>query len=527
MSGIFQTFNVAKLGMLAQQNAVNVASHNIANANTEGFSRQRVNLETTQPFTYAGIGQFGTGVEVESITRTRDNFLDAQIRLENAMNGRYEASGTALEQVEMIFLEPSDTGLNSALDEFWNSWQELSKTPENSNAKTMVAQNALSLTDMANHMDGQLEALESDLTDLQASRVCDANVLIGQINDMNDQICRVKLKGLEPNDLMDRRDLLADKLSAIVDIETSLDEYGSMQISNRETGKILLDANPKEAAEVEMSVVKNASYDETAGEWTLTIVYRGDITGQDKTVTVGGASGDFQKGDVIFTDSLEDWEDGAVAVTKPLLEEGELAGNSLGIEKTEEYRNHLDSLMNGIALGVNAIHEETGQAFFTISGTESEFTAGNIRVNENIMDDVNLVQAGQAAGGPAGDGSRALAIAGLRNGRFDIENMEADIAGYVSGDMYIPSNDSGTSFDNFYKDLISTIGIDSQSAIRGAENQDALLLQLNQRKDSISGVSIDEEVASLIQYQTAYQANARVMETLSLMLDTLINGLGA
>ena len=527
MSGIFQTFNVAKLGMQAQQNAVNTASHNIANANTEGFSRQRVNLQTTLPFTYAGIGQFGTGVEVGSITRTRDEFLDTQIRLENAMDGRYKTDGAALEQVEMIFMEPSDTGLNSALDEFWNSWQELSKTPENSNAKTIVAHSAASLTDMANHMDGQLETLKADLTTLQASTVKDANVLLSQINDTNDQIYRVKLKGLEPNDLMDRRDLLVDRLSSIVDIKTSINEYGSMEISNRETGKILLNANPKETAEVEMSVVKTAAYDDAAGEWTLTVFRKGDSTEPLKTVTLAGAPDAFCRGDVLLTDPLEDWDDGAVTLSKLPLEEGELAGNSLGIERIGEYQNRLDSLMNGIAQGVNTIHSETGQAFFTISGTATEFSAGNITVNENIMNDVNLVQAGEIAGGPAGDGSRALAIAGLRNGRFNVENIEGDIAGYISGEMTIPSNAAGRSFDSFYKDLIATIGIESQDAIRGSENQEALLLQLNQRKESISGVSIDEEVASLIQYQTAYQANARVMETLSLMLDTLINGLGA
>jgi len=376
-------------------------------------------------------------------------------------------------------------------------------------------------------MGGQLEALKTDLTSLQASKVNDANALLNQINDMNDQIYRVKIKGLEPNDLMDRRDLLVDRLSTIVDIETSINEHGSMEISNRETGKILLGFNPKEKPEVEMSIVKAAAYDEAAGEWTLTIAYRGKMTEPDKTVVVGGALDAFGKGDVIFTDPLEDWDDGAVAVSKPHLEEGELAGNSLGIEKISEYRMRLDALMGGIAKGVNTIHEETGEAFFTISGTDSEFTAENISVNENILSDVNMVQAGETLGGPAGDGSRALAIAGLRNGRFDIENIETDIAGYISGEMSIPSNVAGTSFDNFYKDLIATIGIDSQSAIMGAENQEVLLLQLNQRKESISGVSIDEEVASLIQYQTAYQANARVMETLNIMLDTLINGLSA
>jgi flagellar hook-associated protein 1 FlgK len=539
MSGIFQAFNVAKLGMQVQQNAVSITSHNISNANTEGFSRQRVNLQTTQPFSYAGIGQFGTGVEVDSITRTRDEFLDDQIRVENSIEGRYKSGESALEQVEMVFLEPSDTGLNSVLDSFWNSWQELSKTPENSNAKTIVAQSAVTFTDAANHMDGQMETLKSDLATLQTSKVYDANLLLGQINDMNDQIYRVKVKGMEPNDLMDRRDLLVDRLSTIVGIETSLEENGSMEITNRETGELLLDANPKADTEIEMSVVQSVEYvpDDPDGKfWHLSLLRKGD---SNDVHTVKTSDENYSQGDVVFTDADENWDDGEVTLTKPNLREGAVAGNSLALEKIEVYQSQLDSLINGIAQAVNKIHNpDSGEVdddlstidFFTKSDGESNFNAENIAVNAAILDDVGEIQAGFLKNdelNPVGDGSRALAIAQLRNGRFDMSDIETDVDEYVTEDMSIPSDPAGTTFDSFYKDLIATVGIDTQDAHRGSENQDILLLQLNQRKDSISGVSIDEEVANLIQYQTAYQANARVMSTLTQMLDTLINGLGA
>ncbi|MBK5251256.1 MAG: flagellar hook-associated protein FlgK [Peptostreptococcaceae bacterium] len=526
MSGIFQAFNVAKLGMQVQQYAVNTTSHNISNANTEGFSRQRVNLQTTQPFSYAGIGQLGTGVEVVSITRTRDELLDAQIRFENAIEGRFESGEAALEQVEMILLEPSDTGLNSTLGEFWNSWQELSKTPENVSAKTIVAQGAVTLTGTVNHLDGQMETLKADLTTLQTSKVYDANVLLGQINDMNDQIYRVNIKGMEPNDLMDRRDLLVDRLSSIINIETSLDKNGSMEITNRETGKILLDVNPKEPAEMEMSVVQSVVFVEgdTDGEWHLTVSLKGDPT---DIHTVKTNVADYTQGDVIFTDPREDWNDGTVILTKPDLKEGALVGNTMAMTDISNYQDQLDLLVNGIAQAVNKIHNPDGVTVDFFTGQEGEpFTAENISVNAAILQDENLVQAGAVLDGPAGDGSRALAIAQLRNGRFDMAAIGLDLAGYDAVDMSVPSNAEGT-FDSFYKGIIATVGIDTQSAQRGLENQETLLLQLNQRKESISGVSIDEEVANLIQYQTAYQANARVMSTLTQMLDTLLNGLFA
>lgn len=522
MSGIFQTFNVAKRGMQAQQNAINTASHNISNANTDGFSRQRVNLQTTEPYTYVGIGQIGTGVEVVSITRTRDEFLDAQIQTENAIDGRFQSMEAVLEQVEMIFMEPSDTGLNTLLNEFWISWQELSKSPENSNAKTIVAQSADTLSRAVNHMDGQMESLVSDTAELQEAKVYDANMLLGQINDLNEQIYKVKIKGMEPNDLMDRRSLLVDQLSGIIDIKTETDGFGSMKIINRETGSILLDANPQALPEVEMSVVHAVASD-GAGGFDLTIALKGDFT---KLVTVNIADSGFKQGDVIFA-APDAWSGSPVTLEKPELEEGALAGNRLAMDSVESYRDQLDALINGIAQSVNEIHGAVdGTAFFETADGGAVFSAANLSVSEAIIKNPGLIEAARDADSPAGDGSRALAIAQLRNGRFDMSDIETDIAGYIDADMAIPSNASGTSFDSFFKDIVAKIGINSQEAQRGADNQEALLLQLVQRRESISGVSLDEEVANLIQFQTAYQANAKVLSTLTLMLDTLINGLG-
>lgn len=171
MSGLFQTFNIARTGMYATQNKINNASHNIANAATEGYSRQNVNVSATNPYTLPGIGQIGTGVEIDSITRTRDGYLDSQIRYENSLSGKFESANTVLEQVEIIFLEPSDTGLNTVMNEMWTSWQELSKNPENSNARTITTQNALTFTDTLNHMTNQLETVVKDTISLSESKV--------------------------------------------------------------------------------------------------------------------------------------------------------------------------------------------------------------------------------------------------------------------------------------------------------------------------------------------------------------------
>ena len=166
MSGLFSTFNVAIRGMSAQQKALDVTSHNIANANTEGYSRQRATMETTRPFgmptmnNAIGPGQLGTGVQISSITRIRDSFLDYQVRTENGTSGLYEGREKFLTEVESIINEPSDTGVSTLIGKVFDSWQELSLHPESSNSRTVVAQQSKALTDELNNTYNQLIKLK-------------------------------------------------------------------------------------------------------------------------------------------------------------------------------------------------------------------------------------------------------------------------------------------------------------------------------------------------------------------------------
>lgn len=521
MSGLFATFNVAKRGMQAQQTAINTTSHNIANAATEGYSRQRVNMSTSIPNNLPGIGQVGTGVEIDSITRTRDLFLDAQVRYESAVNGKFESSNTVLEQVEIVFLEPSDTGINTVMNEMWTSWQELSKTPESSNARTVVAQNAMTMADTLNHTTKQLNTIISDTVSLSEAKAYDANTLIDQINTLNDQIYRAQLKGLIPNDLMDERDLQLDNLAEIVNIKTEENRFGSIQITSAETGDILLSDNPELLPDYEISVIRAVEPD-GAGGYTVTMAKKGDV-GEILTFTSATA---YEAGDVVFVDP-ETWSDPAPTFVKPTLEEGQLKGQMDAIDSVTKYLDYLDNLAGSLAEAVNTIHQDGANAIdFFVSSDGEPISAANIQVNQAILDDAQLINAGFDATSSEGDGSRALAIAQLRNGTFPMTELSYYTDHYDAATMTIESTVTGTTFDNYYKDIVAKIGIDAQAAERGVENQGNLLQQLQMRKESVSGVSIDEEVANLIQYQTAYQANARVMSTIQTMLDTLINGMG-
>jgi len=538
MSGLYGIFNSARSGLQAQQYSLNITSNNISNASTEGYTRQVINIQTSSTYSLQGIGQLGTGVDVVSITRVRDELLDEQIRQETSNHESFKAKENVLSQVEMIFQEPGETGLSTVMNNMWESWQELSKTPESSNARTVVVQNALAFTDTLNHMSSQLDNLESNIVTSLETEAYNVNSILGQIGELNGQIHKLEIKDIEANDLYDRRDVLLDGLSKMVDFNTEKDEFNRVRITEADSGNSyeLLPFNKENTPQREMSVIRKAEPDGSGG-YNITLAKNGDTTDMH---TINVTSGDYKDGDVIYTEpsNWDDYINGVV--TEPNLDKvdlgtGSMAGEIDSIEYIDNYQSSLDKAAYSIATSINKLHindgtGENGIDFYTTNDGSSEITAANITVSQDIQDDYTKINAGKTATSPSGNGERALAIAQLRNGAYPIDdtaNLKAYIdANYDSSTMDITSSVAGASYDSYYTDIVALIGTQAQSAIRGSENQESLLLQLDQRKESISGVSLDEETANLIKFQTAYQANARVISTLEEMLNTLVNRMG-
>ena len=540
MSGIFSTLNTAKRGMFAQQQAINTTSHNIANANTEGFSRQRVHMSTTPGFLIPNVGMVGTGVDISDVTRIRDAYLDVQIRYESGISGQYLARQEILEQVEMAFMEPSKTGLNTTMGHMWDAWQGLANSPENSNARTIVRDNSKTFTENLNHLYEQLDTLKSDSINLTEKKVLDAHSKLEQIKDLNNQIFKIVIKNDKPNDLTDRRDLLLDELSDIVDFSTTEDQYGRITIKSG--GETLLGTDKGNEMPLEMSVVRSV---ETDGiNVTITLVRGGDSIEGVTTLTIpqGDYDGPYsymEEGVVIFNDASWDSEGEDLSDANGKLFDmnyGELKGYQDISVEVSTYQKQMDGLARAVAYAVNTVHTAGGSAvpFFVGEGGTVDIggiNAGNIRLNE-AMEDVKNINAKKEPGGPDGDGDRALAIAQLRNARLPVHefidptyNPDSEIK-YNPDDMGFDNVSVGNTFEGYFKDVIAELGISSEKASRMVENQEALKGQLVQRRYSISGVSMDEEVVNLIQFQHAYQANANVISTLTTMLDTLINRMG-
>jgi flagellar hook-associated protein 1 FlgK len=469
MRSAFFGLEIGRRALVANQEALDVTGHNIANASTPGYSRQVVRLTETTPFAPPSFarpkmpGMIGTGVTVASVERMKNEFVEDELRAESQATGRWKTRRDLLSEVELITTEPSDSGLRSSLDAFWTSLQDLSVHPDQGSARSLVKQRGQALADTFKHTYAQLSQLQDSINKSVAVKVDEVNQLTGQIANLNGQIVTATAAGLQPNDLKDQRDLLVQNLSKLVDVRLVQGKAGDVTVSV--AGTLLVDG--KDAWR--LSAVPdpgNANYYQVKFASTGTPVQIGD----------GELRGLLEMRDTVVAD----------------------------------YKNQINTLAAAVVTRVNAQHQagfdlngNAGVAFFT--GTN----ATDMNLNGVISADVSrIAAAATGAPGPAapGDGRNAQALANVKK---------------------LTVMAGGMSLDTYFQAFISQLGVDSKAAATQSSNQEALLNNLQQQQQAASGVSLDEEMVNLVQYQHGYNAAARVISTMDAMIDTVINHLGA
>ncbi|MBP1042015.1 flagellar hook-associated protein FlgK [Vagococcus sp. BWB3-3] len=505
MVGLFGTLGTANKGLNAQQKALETTGHNIANANTPGYSRQRVNMQADSPYNVTGIGQVGTGVKINSIIRVVDDFVIGNIRTENSAYNYYSQKADVLGQLETIFNEtPFSKGLSSDLATYFDAWSKLGTNPELDNAKTIVLEDGNILTDTINHMAKQIAELSANsLSNLEKSTL-DFNGKMQQLDTLNRQIYKVANDGSVPNDLLDQRDAILEGLSDFTKLATSFDQYGRVSVSI--SGQEVLTHNSLKT----ISVVVGKDTDGKA------LVSNGGDSLKPRDVI----DQPLEIGQILISDNQTAEEYQALEMTS-----GAAKGLQEAMGELKQRMSELNNLAFGLAKSVNMIHSDNGKGidFFEL-GTDDNF-AINIKVNGDIKKDPSKINTGQdLANHEVGDGSRAAAIAKLKDLKL---KYPIDLTGkYDQATMTIKNEEGGLTFLGAFVDIVTKNGISKQQADNTVASQDYLLSQLEQRRDSISGVNINEEVSDVMRFQRAFQANSRVISVISEMLDTLINRTG-
>ncbi|GGE84929.1 flagellar hook-associated protein FlgK [Priestia taiwanensis] len=515
MRSTFQSLETAKRGMAMQQTALQTLGHNITNANTPGFSRQRVNFQTTTAFPKPGMqapflpGQVGTGGEAGSVQRIRDNFLDLQFRKEVNKLGFYGAKTDALKKMEDIMNEPSEDGLSKQLNNFWKSLQDLAVNPQNSGARSVVLERGKAVTETFHYLSNSLKDVQKDLNNQISVTTKEVNSLIEQISNVNKQIADVEPHGYLPNDLYDERDRLVDQLSGLVNVKVSYVESGGMAKPEAE-GRAsieLLDANGSP-----MGLLVDGLDLNTKPNY-LTVNYESRPLGEASYVTgITVGPNTIPMKDFASTGKLKGLIDsyGYVENGTPRTIKGEYP----------EMLQQLDQLAGSFVIAFNEAHKQgwtldgdTGKDFFD----PTKLTADSISLA--IKSPTEIASAGQptTSGGTEnkGNGDNALKLAEILRGKITIY-----------GDPATKSNPKEDTMDSFYQGMIGTMGVRAQESERLMNNSNLLAANVEDRRMQVSSVSLDEEMINMVKYQHAYNAAARNITLVDEMLDKIINGMG-
>lgn len=357
--------NTAMRALLTQQQAMDVTSHNVANLNTIGYTRQRAHLESVAP---VGNPPVGGGVDMQSVERVRDLFLDLQLRMESSAEGSFRVQADSLALAELTLGEPGDGGVRQLMSTFFNAWRDLANAPEESAARQAVIQTGTSLALAAQRVDRTFNALRDDANDRISLLVDEANTLGREIAGLNEQIMTLRSTGDAASDLTDRRDLALDRLAQITDIHYVERDTGTVDVYI--AGRTLVSGNTSNTMYVDPDIANNNYFDV---KWT--------------------------------TDS-----------SLAQFSSGEIQG--LLIQRDTDLPGRIadfNTFVGQLVADINAVHAAgfaadgvtTGTAFF--SGTD----ATDIAVNAAIATDPSLVAAATLAGAP-GDASNAHAVANLQ-----------------------------------------------------------------------------------------------------------------
>lgn len=430
-----QGLQTALSGLMANQDSLDVAGQNIANAETPGYSRETAVLETSPSLVVPALSpttgdgaDIGTGVGVETIVRIRDSYLESQFQSENSSLASASTLAETLEQVQGALGDSSSSGLPDQLSSFWSAWNELADSPTDVAAREAVVgdgtQLAGSIKQLGTEIGGaatEASARFETLTGAGGEVHSDAE----QIAQLNVQIKTSEQAGQEPNELLDRREELVNQLSGFADVSVSEGAFGTDTIAFGGSKTPL----------VEGSTVN----------WPPTL-----------TASSGGQLG------------------ALLSLTGPT---GRLAA----------LQEALDGVAESLAGTVNALQPTT--PFFS-------FTAGEAATSLAVSATAAQIQTG-AAGEP-GSNTLALAIAGLRGGEAE----------------------------QLYSAFVTGVGSDVQTANANVANAEAMLSAVSSQQQSVSGVSLDEEMTNMMTFQRGYEASARVMTVMDSLLETLIEHTG-
>jgi flagellar hook-associated protein 1 len=594
MGGIGMVLDIATTALSAQQQSINVTAHNIANVNTEGYSRQTPDLEAKQPVSTNGL-IMGRGVNVDQVTQAGDRFIESRLMQEKSSLSSSSEMEKYMQVLEGYFNENSDTGLSSMLADFWNGWYDISNNPSGAAERSSLYEHSAILAEQFNALGSDLTQIKTDLTNAVSSGLEAINQITNEIAQLNDQIVGMESDNTA-NDLRDKRNALVSELNQYLDVKTFDQSNGSLTIitakgctlvqdsSNYElemggaggdrviwqdssgrdvditdylsngklggwldmrdqvVGKYQLDLDAL-AKEFIWSVNEQHSqgaglegFSSVTGTYTVTnpgsaitssgLSYQDKVDDSNKTFKIWLFD---TNGDPYDSDSGTSGLQGnpiTITVT-PGMTINDLVtaiDNETGVQASLDSQSKLNiSIDTGevATLGSLAFSDDNSNVLAAL-GINTFFTgsaAGNMGINDTVVLNKNNIAAAQVGSDgtiASGSNANALAVTDLQNTSMSISQWTCDrINGNTEGS-------TTATIDDYYHSMVGSIGIASASVSRDKSFSETMVNEIGNIRDSISGVSLDEELTNLIKYQHAYAAATKLISTADDMLSTLL-----
>jgi flagellar hook-associated protein 1 FlgK len=471
MSRIGSLMSVGKQSMQNSQTALQTTSHNISNANTEGYTRQRVDQVTAEPIT-SGRLRIGQGSKTASINRVVNNFLTKQIQEETNKLGSATGQEGPLSRAESIFNESINKGLNRFMGQFFNAFRELANNPESQAVRAAVKESAKTMIEDFHRINDQLNNVQRDVDNQITGQVGQINGYVKEIASLNEKIQMVEIQGMPANDERDRRELLVKKLGELVNIRYGEGDNGKVSITAGNTAVLV------SGSEYNSLLARSTPATDTKREGNVDVVFKNGDHGSEFVVTR-----EFKGGEI----------GGAIEARDHII---------------NDLHKKMDHLAYNISEAINTIHtsgydrySKTGTNFFNPVGDEFK-AAENLSLNADIDHDAGRIAAALDAESP-GDNRVAHAIARLQTTQI--------------------LKDGTATVDDFYNGMVGEFAVITKKNTMVLEHQKNIVDQLKNVRESISGVSLDEETTDMVKFQKAFDASARLIKVADEMFDTVLN----
>ncbi len=544
MSSIFGILNIGKLALSAEQKALSVTSQNIANVNTPGYARQEAVFETTVPLDGAP-GQVGTGVRIGEVRRMIDLFIESQVTAGASNLGRLEVDQRTLSRIEALFSDAEGTGIGKTLSEFFAALQDLANHPQGAAERTALLEQSKTLAARFVSIDTEMRQIQKDLDGEIKGVIGDVNDLATRIADLNGEIARAELSGQKANDLRDERGRLLNDLSGKIEIQSFENDRGEVSVFIA-GGKPLVESNNASLLRAVPNGDNNGFSGVVFDSGGSTVDITASLAGgrlkglvdlRDNTIPgyidrldqlaagmvnevnrqhrvgfgLDGSTGRDFFSPLAPTVLGQSANTGVSTVTATVNDPSLLTFDSYrltfaggnytvqnlrtGASATGVYADPTTVLFEG--LQVNITGAPAAGDRFDLSAHQG--TAGSMGV---ALTDPNRVAASSSSAGVPGNNGNALLLAQLQ---------EKGVTGF-----------SGATVQEFYSRFVGEVGVRSQSAQRSLSAEKVIQEQLSNRREEVSGVSLDEEMANLIKFQRAFQAAARLITTADELFQTLL-----